>query len=140
MNWFVWRTFSSKRLLNLLKSLSGKRSGNFTSWNIFIIFVSNLASDMSRIPFTVYVFWKKPLLINSRHIKATLLFIGVKVLLWKNLESGKFFFVLLMGTIFFLLRKAGKQCFRFVNRALTFWFSWCQNDDKPRYKYYWFLH
>ena len=71
----------------------------------FHYFFSTLAQDMCTVPFTVYTSWRKPPLLNSGHIETILLFMGIKFLLIKNLESGKFF-SLPMGINFFLLWKA----------------------------------
>ena len=76
---------------------------------------------MCTVPFTVYTFWRKPPLLNSRHIETILLFMGIKFLQIKNLDLGKFF-SLPMGINFFLLRKADKQCFLFVYRTIIIFF------------------
>ena len=64
---------------------------------------------------------KKPPL-NSQHIKAILLFMGVEFSLIKNPELGKFFSLLSKDINFFLACKADQQCFRLVNWTITFFF------------------
>ena len=59
---------------------------------------------MCTMPFVVHTFWSKPPCLNFWHIKAILLFMGVKFSPVKNLELGKLFSLFSMEINFYVVQ------------------------------------